>query len=411
MIASIRPIWARLSNDDRAVAIVLGVAALVVYLGLIIGHRTPFDYFGRLAYAIWQGRLWLDGAPLSEIEVGRDGHLYNVQPPLPAVLALPFVPFGAHDEIEVFVSAVFGALSVVPLFLALRALSVPRGIATWCALLSSFGTTLLYTSVDGRSWFAAHATAMFFLSLAFYLAATRRSVFFIGACVGAAALARTPTGLAAPGLLLLLVAARRDRTSTRDLLRSALVLGAGAAPFALIQGGYDLLRWGNPLDIYGPQLHQAADPALARGFLSLSYIPRKLYAIFVEPPVLVDNEPFFFLRPRGYGTSLLLTTPALLWIIPGVLKLWADARWRAIGLSAALVSIPGWLFATVGYEQYGYRYSLDLQPFLIALVAIGAAWTPSGWQRPSGVFLGAVVLSVLLTAYFLVTIRLFGFAA
>jgi len=333
-----------------------------------------------------------------------------VQPPLPAILALPFVPFGAHDEIEVFVSAVFGALSIVPLFLALRALTVPRALATWCVVLSAFGTTLLFTSVDGRSWFAAHATAVFFLSLAFYLAATHRPAFFIGACIGAAALARTAEGLAAPGLLLLLFAGR-DAMTKRDLFRSTLLIAAGAAPFALIQGGYDLLRWGNPLDIYGPQLHQAADPALARGFMSLSYIPRKLYAIFVEPPVFVDNEPFFFLRPRGYGTSLLLTTPAFLWIIPGVVKLWRDARWRAIGLCALLVSIPAWLFATVGYEQYGYRYSLDLQPFLIALTAVGASWTPSGWQRPSGVFLGAVVLSVLLTAYFLVTIRLFGFAA
>ena len=387
---------------------VLGLVTLAVYLALIVGHRTPYDYFGRLAYSIWQGRLWLDGAPLPEIEAGRDGHFYNVQPPLPAILALPFVPFGAHDQIEVFVSAVFGALSIVPLFLALRALTVPRALATWCVILSSFGTTLLFTSVDGRAWFVAHSTAMFFLAAALYLAATRRSALLIGLCVGAAALARTPTGLAAPGLLLL---ARRDGASARELLRSALLLCVGAAPSALIQGGYDLLRWGSPLDVYGPQLHQAADPVLARGFMSLSYIPRKLYAIFIEPPVFVDNEPFFFLRPRGYGTSLLLTTPAYLWLAPGIAKLWRDPRWRAVGLCAALVSIPGWIFATVGYEQYGYRYSLDLQPFLIVLVAIGAAWTPAGWHLPSRLFLGAVVLSVLVSAYFLVVIRLFGFAS
>lgn len=404
MIASIR---ARLGRDDRAVAAILGLVTLAVYLALIVGHRTPFDYFGRLAYAIWQGRLDLDGAPLSEIEVGRDGHFYNVQPPLPAILAVPLVPFGAHDEIEVFVSAVFGALSIVPLFLALRALSVPRGLATWCALLSAFGTTLLFTSVDGRAWFAAHATAMFFTSLALYLAATRRSALLIGACIGAAALGRTSVGLAAPGLLLL---ARRDGVPMRALLRPALLFAAGAAPFALLQAGYDVLRWGDPLDIYGPQLHQATHPDFARGFMSLSYIPRKLDAIFIEAPTFVDNEPVFFLRPRGYGMSLLLATPAFLWLVPGIARLWRDQRWRAVGLAAALVSIPGWLFATVGYQQYGYRYSLDLQPFLIVLVAVGAAWTPAGWQRPSRIFLGAVVLSVLISVYFLVTIRLFGFA-
>lgn len=406
--AALASLRARIAADDRAVAVTLGLVALAVYGALIIGHRTPFDYFGRLAYAIWQGRLWLDGAPLSEIERGLDGHLYNVQPPLPAILALPFVPFGRHDEIEVFVSAVFGALSIVPLFLALRALTVPRALAAWCALLSAFGTTLLFTSVDGRSWFAAHATAVFFLSLALFLAAARRSALLIGLAVGAAALARTPAGLAAPGLLLL---SRRDGASFRELWRPTLLLALGVLPFAAAQGAYDLIRWGNPFDIYGPQLHQATDPALARGFLSPSYIPRKLYAIFFEAPTFVDGEPFFFLRPRGYGTSLLATTPALLWLVPGVIRIWRSARWRAVGLCAALVSIPGWLFATVGYEQYGYRYSLDLQPFLIVLVAVGAAWTPTGWRRPSPVFLGTIVLSMLLSAYFLATIRLFGFAA
>ena len=73
MIQSLR---ARLAQDDRALALTLGVVALAVYLGLIVGHRTPFDYFGRLADAIWQGRLWLDGAPLSELEAGPDGHFY-----------------------------------------------------------------------------------------------------------------------------------------------------------------------------------------------------------------------------------------------------------------------------------------------------------------------------------------------
>ena len=397
---------ARLAHDDRAVAVALSVATLATYLLLAIGHPTRFDYFGLLADAIWHGRLWLDGAPLSEIERGLDGHLYNVQPPLPALLALPFIEFGSPGQVEVLVSATFGALSVVPLFLALRALSVPRALATGCALLSAFGTTLLFTSVDGRSWFGAHAAAMFFLSLALYLAATRRSLVLVGLCVGAAALARTPTGLAAPGLLLL---ARRDGGSARDVWRSALLLGAGVLPFALLQAGYDVLRWGNPLDIYGPQLHQATDPALARGFMSLTYIPRKIYAIVFEAPVFVDDE-LFFLRPRSYGTSLLMTTPAFLWLVPGIAKAWREPRWRAIGLCALLVSIPGWLFATVGYEQYGYRYSLDVQPFLIVIVAVGAAWTPGGWTRPSSLFWSVISLSIVLTAYFVFTIRLFGFA-
>ena len=396
----------RALTSDRGVAILLGAAALLVYLGLSWDTATPFSYFGFTARAIWQGHLWIDGAPLSEIERGVDGHLYNVQPPLPILLMLPVALLGRPGQIDVFVSALFGALSIVPLYLALRALDVPRGLAVWCALLSSFGTTLLYTSIDGRSWFAAQAGAVFFASLALYLAASRRSAVIIGLAIGAAALGRTPVVLALPGLLLL---ARHDRTSWRELPRAALLAAVGGLPFALLQAGYDLLRWGNPFDIYGPQLHQANDPVLSSGFLSLAYLPRKIYAIFFEAPRFAEGS-FFFLRPRSYGMSLLFSTPAFLWLAPAVTFLWSDPRWRAIGLAAALVAIPGLLFATVGYEQYGYRYSLDCQPFLVALVAVGAAWSRGGWRRESPVFAAAVILSIAVTFYVFAAIRSFGFA-
>ncbi|MBM4421012.1 MAG: hypothetical protein FJ034_05415, partial [Chloroflexi bacterium] len=110
-------------RGDRAIAAALAGLALLLYLILITGHQTGFDYFGRLAHAMTQGRLWLDGAPLSELDPGRDGHLYNVQPPLPAILMVPLVPFGPPAKIETFLCAVLGAASAFPLFMALRALT------------------------------------------------------------------------------------------------------------------------------------------------------------------------------------------------------------------------------------------------------------------------------------------------
>ncbi len=175
-----------------------------------------------------------------------------------------------------------------------------------------------------------------------------------------------------------------------------------------MQGIYDLIRWGNPLNVYGPQLHQADDPMLARGFMSLTYIPRKIYAIVFEAPRYLDNE-VFFLWPRGDGTSLIFTTPAFVWILPALARL-RDRRWFAVALSGGLVALPGVLFATVGYEQFGYRYSLDLQPFLIVLTAVGAGWAGDRWAPASRLFKGVVVLSIGLCAYYLATIKLFGFA-
>jgi hypothetical protein len=66
---------------------------------------------------------------------------------------------------------------------------------------------------------------------------------------------------------------------------------------------------------------------------------------------------------------MLLVSPALL------ASLWAgarEARARLLWAAAILVAVPIFLYYGGGYEQYGFRYSLDFTPFLIALMALGS---------------------------------------
>lgn len=392
---------------DPRIAMLITAIALVLYVGPALGHPTVFDYFGRLAVAVTFGRVWLDGAPphLDELVPGVGGHLYHEVPPLVAILLIPFTSLGTPAQIQTVASAVIGALSSAPLYLAMRALPIPRALSVWCTVLSSFGTALWISAVDGRSWFAADAAAVLFGSIALWLAASGRSFLLVGASLGLGSLARTPLVLAAPGLLLL---ARRDGEPLAALARRAAQLVAGGLPFALVQLGYNSLRFGDPLQMgYGIR----ADPNnfVNRGLLSLSYIPRHVYAIFFEPPFYVD-EPPFYLRARSFGMGLFTSTPALLWLAKTAT---AAHRARPVGplaLSAVLVFLPNVLFATTGFEQYGYRRVLDSQPFVIPLLAFGAGWTAAAW-RASGslLFRVAVVLSVCITLYFLVEIRVFGF--
>jgi hypothetical protein len=141
----------------------------------------------------------------------------------------------------------------------------------------------------------------------------------------------------------------------------------------------------------------------------LSYLPRQVYAMFFEAPAFVE-EQLFFLRPRSVGMSLLIATPAYLWLARAVLA------GRAFGPSVplwlcCLTLVPDLLFGTIGFEQYGYRRSLDAQAFLMPLLAVGAGWLARDWL-PAGttLFRAAVILSVLITFYFFITIRTFGFA-
>ena len=94
--------------------------------------------------------------------------------------------------------------------------------------------------------------------------------------------------------------------------------------------------------------------------------------------------------PIDIGTSILLSAPGLL------LALFAF-RWRGrtrlgIGTAAAVVLIAAFNLGhfSQGWVQWGYRFSLDFLPFLLPMVALGAARPSDGRPR-----LLAIVLLVV----------------
>src|SRR5207247_3087663 len=91
-----------------------------------------------------------------------------------------------------------------------RAYRAPRLYALAGAILSTFGTTLFFSSVDGRAWYAAHAASMLFLAASFAIAARGGAPTLVGALLGISALARLPVAVATPALALL--TARRSGT-------------------------------------------------------------------------------------------------------------------------------------------------------------------------------------------------------
>src|SRR3979411_3171129 len=159
--------------SDRTAAIWIGVIAAAIYVGTGIGLATDYDYYGRLADAFLHGRGWLPEAPpwLNELLPCGDGRYCVVYPPLPAILSLPLVPFFPTAVAQVVASRIAGGASAGVLYYGLRRYGAPRTYALAGALLSAFGTTLFFSSVDGRAWYAAHSASMLFLTGAFAVAA------------------------------------------------------------------------------------------------------------------------------------------------------------------------------------------------------------------------------------------------
>src|SRR5438105_6232040 len=391
--------------SDRTAAIWIGVVTAAVYAGAGIGLATDYDYYGRLADAFLHGRWWLTEAPswLNELLPCGDGRYCVVYPPLPAILALPIVPFASTAAAQVVASRIAGGASAGVLYSGLRAFGAPRTFALAGALLSAFGTTLFFSSVDGRAWYAAHAASMLFLSGAFAIAARGGNAVAIGALIGVSALARLPVALAAPALALL--CARRAGTAYGKSLGGVI---AGGVPFAVVYFGYNLLRWGTPLDEGYARLTQG-DVFFNHGLFSPLYLPRQLYAIFLQAPEIVPGTPFF-LRPHFIGMSLFLTTPAFLWIFIALRQVRRDVVVAAAAAAALFALLPDLFHGTVGFQQFGYRFSIDAQPFLVALALTGDGLFRGVWRRrPTIVFIVAIVLSLAVNIYATIAITRFEY--
>src|SRR5579859_4279806 len=222
-------------NADRAIAVALVVAAAAAYLAFGWGADTSYDYYGRLADAFVHGRWWLTERPswLNELVACGEGRWCVVYPPLPAILSIPFLPLGTAFA-QVIASRLTGGAAAGPLYLGLRAFGAPRWVALAGTVLSVVGTTLLFTSVDGRSWYAAQSVAVLFTCIAFWLAARGGPAWGIGAAIGLATLARLPIAAATPALALL--AARRTGRPYPRVLSGTVLAGV---PFALFYVGYN----------------------------------------------------------------------------------------------------------------------------------------------------------------------------
>jgi hypothetical protein len=391
--------------SDRRIAAGLAAAGAAAYLAAGFSLLTDYDYYGRLAQAFLQGHWWVTEAPpwLNELVPCGLERWCVVYPPLPAFLAMPLATVLSTALSQVLVSRIAGGASAGILYLAIRAFGAPRAVAITGALLSTFGTTLFFSSVDGRAWYAAHAMAMPFLSAAFLFAARGERAWLVGAAIGLAALARLPVAAAAPALALLL--ARRAEIPYPRALGGVVL---GGVPFALAYVGFQVLEWGSVFNVGYVQLTQG-DVFFTRGLFSPFYLPRHLDAIFLEPPDLVPGTPFF-MRPRGIGMSLFLTTPAFVWLFAGLRSVRHDIGAVAVALAALLALVPDILHGTVGFQQFGYRFSIDAQPFLVTLALMGAARSGNTWRtRPSWIFVAVVIVSILINLYATIAITRFDY--
>ena len=432
------------------VGVALFLVALVVYVASNPARADVYDHFVWQAHAFLQGRAAIEWPVTSGPH--QNGHLQDVLPlpgtgtallpfpPLPAIILMPFVAVFGLGTNGAAVAAVLGALNVTLCWVMLLSVTARRGAALLATLFYGFGTVAWYAAMLGTTWFLAHVVASTFLFLSLGLAlrrdpgerqvgsrtsgaprsdgtAQRRMIagpaagVAAGLLFGLAGLARLTTVFGAPFFALV--------GPGGSLWRRAVTAGVGAAlPIGLLVA-YNLLTTGHVLHPAYEHLYAVEyrpRPELVNpdwGIEDVRYIPQNagiMLGWLPEAPLLTDpacrgdaaprglgvltDRRCPILRPDPLGMSVLLTSPAYLLAIPGLVAF--RRRRMAIGAALAVLAIALVDLAhfSQGWVQFGYRFSNDLAPFGAILVALGITRLGIG-----PLSLGLVAASVVVNAW------------
>jgi hypothetical protein len=384
------------SRPDTLGTFVVVLVTIAIYLFTSSRDRQNLDYFVRLADAFLHGRIYLTEAPpwLNEL-IPKDGVWYVAYPPFPGVLLVPFVALFGPDFPPQIASCIFGGFAVGLAWLVFGRFALTGRVRLGLTIAFGFGTVLWYVAEVGSVWYFSHVVAVMCSMAAILFVLERRWPILVGLLLGCAAISRLPVGLTAPFFFALIVGLgwppRLPARGTRQAaIRNGLAFLVGIGIPTAIYLAYNYARWGTILDqsyVLIPGVLE--DPVYAgHGILSIEYIPRHIYAIFLRTWNFVDDAPFF--QPSWWGLSLFLTTPLFLWLVKARLR---DPRvaWAWVGTGLALIPIV--THGNVGFTQFGYRFSLDVQPLLFVILATVFERGMGRWAW------AATAVSVLVCAY------------
>ncbi len=393
---------ARAAAKDAGVAVALFLLALGIYLGsaALLGRTgsPKYAYFDYLADALLHGQTFLAHPPSTHDLTLYLGHWYVPFLPLPAFLLMPWVAASSVSQVNTVVFEAFiGAVNVALVFLLLQSLTQRELIRLtwsgnlWLTALWGIGSVHWYMSTQGTVWFISQICTVTCLLLAILSTVTTRSALLSGAALALAMWARPNIVLSFPLLVAVAIGisyTKARRVDWRSALRWGLVALGPITISVAAMLAYNNARFRDALDFgYTTENvdRELVSDLHTYGQFSLHYVPRNFWAMLLAGPVYDDQTNMIL--PSVAGMSLLLTTPALLYVF--------HSRQRSVltigaWLSMGLLLIPLLTYYNTGWWQFGYRFSLDFMTPALILLAIGAGERVS-WTMRVLILMGIVV--------------------
>ena len=316
---------------------------------------------------------------------------------------MPFVWLFGYGVNDVLFTVIFGALNIMLVFVLVRLVGQrknsisPTGDQIWLAVFFAFSTCHFWLAVQGRVWFTALVVGATFHLLYLIFAWKLKRPFWAGVCLALAFSSRATLLFSACFIFWELWSARKS-LKPKQLAHKALLF---VIP-CLIGGSALLLvnwiRFDNPLEfghtyLAGGNLQRIRD----FGLFDSSFIGRNLSAMLTLLPRVSTEAPYVSISK--HGMTILLSSPALLLLLCRGKT--TPLFWRSIGVAGILL-VPILLYQNTGWEQFSFRFLMDILPLL--MVAIATKYQPLNRLTKS-----LIVLGVLINLFGAITFQRPGF--
>lgn len=339
--------------------------------------RAPHFVYLADSFLHGQGHLRVP-PPNNNDWVKFEGKTWVTFPPTPAVFMMPFVAIFGLGFNDVLFTLPWAALNVVLMFLVLQMLSAD-GVSPmsqkdnlWLSALFGFGTVHFSCAVLGEVWFTAQIMGVTF-TLAYILAAYRtRHPLLAGIFLALAFDTRVNLAFTVGFFLLQLYFPRMDdgrwaAGSFRNLVKKLLWFALPILMVGIAQMLFNYVRFHNVFEFGHSYLSGPAGNRMKEhGMFAYHYLEWNLRALLIRLPIILPHFPWIGYNPDGL--SIFITTPIFMRLFWPKAKPWLYPILWAACVPALLMPL---FYQNSGYVQFGYRFSLDITPYLIMLLAVG----------------------------------------
>lgn len=379
--------WNAVKGWDRAQWLLLPALAIAAMLlaGMLmhlVTEQPRSNSYALLADSFLHGKL--DSAQCYDSDcVVYDGKNYVIFPPVPAVVAMPFVAAFGTDF------SGFAAIGFVCLLAAaflwwriFDRLGVEKQTAVWLLLALAFGSPLFYVSIRAdRVWFFAQSINFLLLSLALYEVMRGGRIIVAGAYLGLAFLSRQMTILLAPFIYVLALRPDEKLFSLKwDNIKRGLIFGVPLIAAVAIYMAYNFARFGAPMEtgyiyIAKPALDHWSlinERLVHHGLFSKDYVLFNAFHLFIQGFHVEWGGPALLtpLKLDPMGTSLLAASPFVLLVLFAPL----DRETVIGGLCATLIMGITLFYHGNGFSQYNaQRFVLDWAPVLFFVLGLAVS--------------------------------------